>query len=164
MTTESFKLTDMNEKDIGYMHLDRNYTYGGIMIIDDDAFPETAGVCGCTYFEEFDEIICKWAIATNHDNETLKFYVNTDVARDINRCIKEDVMDTIFYIDIKDGKIAKVYTDNFDITNNEILEEPVGKFGMIFDYYTDIITENIQAFRNEEEIDIWGVYIEDWAH
>ena len=166
--TEAFTISNIDESEIGYVDIDRTYKYGGLMILDDSAFPDTAGIEGCTYFEEFDEVICKWCKNLKIDNQTIKLKVNWNVCKDINTSILNDKKNVVFNIDIKDGKIIKAYCDDLEIkteswTNLCIKEGDyeVGVFGLIFDYYTKLISNNIERYEqyeDVEDVDIWGIY------
>ena len=160
--TEAFVISNLDESKIGYVDIDRTYKYGGLMILDDDAFPDSAGVKGCTYFEEFDEIICKWCENLGINNQTIKLKVNWDVDNDININVIKDKKDIIFNIDIKNGEISKAYCNDL-IINNDSWEDTtinneyvVGVFGLIFNYYTKLITNEIKEYENNEIYEIWG--------
>ena len=169
--TEAFIISNLDESKIGYVDIDRTYKYGGLMILDNDAFHDSAGIKGCTYFEEFDEIICKWCKNVGIDNQTIKLKVNLNTVKDINTSIPNDKKNVIFNIDIKDGKIIKAYCDDLEIKNESwwdlcIKERDygVGVFGLIFDYYTKLISNNIERYEqyedveDVEDVDIYGIY------
>ena len=163
--TEAFTISNIDESEIGYIHVDRTYKYGGLMILDDRAFPDTAGIKGCTYFDDFDNIICEWCKNVGIDNQTIKLKVNWDVCKDINSSIIDDKKDIIFNIDIKDGKIARAYCDKIKFNNEFMMDTviddySVGMFGMIFNYYTKIITKDINDYKNENTYIIWGLCYE----
>ncbi len=163
-TTEAFTISNIDESEIGYVNINRAYKKGGLMIIDDNAFPKTAGVAGCTYFVDFfDEVICKWCKNLGIDNQTIVLKVNWDVDKSINTAIHKDKKDVEFFIDIEDGEIVKAYCDDYIINYNyvdDLLindEYEVGIFGLIFDYYTGLISNNIKEYEDEETFEIWGV-------
>ncbi len=158
MLTEAFTISDLDEKNIGYIDIDRTYQYGGLMIVDDDAFPDDAGVKGCTYFKEFDKIIELWLKNLNINKQTVKIKINTDVNRLINLFIIKDRKDTIFYMDIEDFKIKNLYTEETYIKNTKVSKIDVGFFGFIFNYFTGIIEDSIPISKSEMEYtDIWGI-------
>ena len=148
--TEAFTISNIDESEIGYIHIDRTYKKGGLMIIDDNAFPKTAGVAGCTYFIEFDDIIRDWCKNLEIDNRTIVLKVNWDVYKDINTTIHKDKKYVEFFIDIEDGEIVKAYCDDYIINYNYVKdllindEYEVGIFCLIFDYYTGLIINNIK--------------------
>ncbi len=159
MIIEAFTLRCGKEN--AYLDIDRTYKYGGIMLLADTL----EGVClggiyGCTCFEEFS--LKKWLGALGVSDTTVTMEVSKDCDGMINCNICKEKLDDILsiivkngtVIDIKNSKNETIYTLGDDFTNNW----EVGWLGKIYEYYTRIISYNIEEYDEDYDSYIWGVY------
>jgi hypothetical protein len=156
MVTEAFIIT--HKKDKAYLDIDRTYRYGGIMLLSDILRKDTVGIYGCTYFEEFD--ISKWLEALDENDCIVTFEVNKDCDGNINDSIKKCCIDDILFITIKDKKVTEIKNNIGKIIfdgNDEIEDFSVGWLGVVYNYYTSIIENDIKNYDSEYDSYIWGV-------
>lgn len=157
MVTEAFILSYNDKKT--YLDIDRTYKYGGLMLLSDDLDKTEGGLVGATYFEEFS--VEKWLDALNLTDATLTLEVHKNCDGMINKSINKNKFDDILLIEIKNKEIIEVKNSNNEIiyTKGDCYVQgfPVGWFGMIFDYYTNIISTSILEYDSAYDDYIWGV-------
>lgn len=156
MVTEAFIIT--HEKEKAYLDIDRTYKYGGIMLLSDMLPKDTAGIYGCTCFDEFE--LSKWLEALEENDCTLKFEVHQGCDGMINYTVKRDRLEDILTITVKDKKVVEITNEVGKVIfngNDEIEDFSVGWLGVVYDYYTSIITDNIKNYDPDYESYIWGV-------
>ena len=158
MITEAFILTCNDEK--AYLHIDRSYQYGGIMLLAD----ALNGIClggidGCTCFEEFS--LDKWLGALGVSDAVITFRVHDGCDGMINSSIYKDKMGDILSVTIENGTVMEVKTSNNEIIyihgDDYIGDWEVGWLGKVYEYYTKQLSYEIEEHTDEYD-SRWGVY------
>ena len=160
MVTEAF-IIKHNENEVAYLDIDRTYKYGGIMLLS-DLFDGVCmgGIEGCSCFQEFS--LENLLNVLNLSSVTFTFEVHKDCDGGINNNIKKTMIDDILSIAIEDKIVKEIKNSNNEIIycQNEdyIGNYEVGWLGKIFDYYTNILSNDIECFDENYNDYIWGVY------
>jgi len=159
MLTEAFNIK-YNDK-IAYLNIDRTYKYGGIMLLS-NLLNEVCfgGIDGYTYFEQFS--LEKWLNQLNVSDGIITIEVSKNCDGMINNSIHlNDKENDVLSIKIEKGVVIEVKNSNNEVVYNlgddDIEDWPVGWFGKVFDYYTNIITKSIEEYEEYDDM-IWGVF------
>lgn len=161
MVTEVFYIKHGDET--AYLHLDRTYKYGGIMLLSDLLNKVCmGGIDGYTYFCEFS--LEKWLNQLSLTDGVVTLEVAKDCDGMINYSVYKDKCDDILSIVISDSVVEEIRNSKNEVIyskgDDEIKDFEVGWFGKVFDYYTNNISHDIDHFSDRfwYSDEIWGVY------
>lgn len=147
-------------QETAHIHIDRNYRYGCISLIRDNS---VACLASREMFLFYDEVnLVKFLDKLQLKNGTLSLEVDKNCDERINRSVHRDKYDDILTLVIKEGIVIEVTNSSGELVYSpdirSIRRWDVGWFGKVYDYYTGIVSNDVEWYKNHSSDGIFGLF------